>query len=99
MTGVIIAQLFRIQRAQHPNPEIGFYVVGVPLSVAFIGMAIFVVLVGAIRFWRLQNALVRGKALAGGWELSVIVGMIALVSSGLRWNRLVWVCVLIVYSC
>jgi uncharacterized membrane protein YidH (DUF202 family) len=80
MTGVIIAQLFRIQRASNPNPQIGFYVIGEPLSVAFIGTAIFVLFVGAIRFWRLQNALVRGKALAGGWELFVIIGISALVS-------------------
>lgn len=79
MTGVVISQLFRIQRASNPNPQIGFYVVGEPLSVAFIGMAIFVLLVGAIRFCRLQNALVRGKALAGGWEIFTIMGMSALV--------------------
>ncbi|KAH6637972.1 hypothetical protein C7974DRAFT_151644 [Boeremia exigua] len=79
MTGVITAQLFRIQRSAHPNPVIGFYVVGEPLSVAFIGMAIFVLLVGAIRFWRLQSALVRGKALAGGWEIAVIMAMSALL--------------------
>ena len=85
MTGVIIAQLFRIQRATNPNPEIGFYVIGEPLSVAFIGMAIFVLLVGTIRFWRLQNALVRGKALAGGWEVLVIMGMSTLVSLDCTW--------------
>ncbi|KAF9699464.1 hypothetical protein EKO04_002257 [Ascochyta lentis] len=79
MTGVIIAQLFRIQRAENPNPKIGFYVIGEPLSVAFIGMAIFVLLVGAMRFWRLQDALVRGKAIAGGWEVFVIMGMSALL--------------------
>lgn len=80
MTGVIIAQLFRIQRALNPNPTIGFYVIGRPLSVTFIGMAIFVLLVGAIRFLRLQNALVRGKALMGGWEIFVIMALSALVS-------------------
>lgn len=80
MTGVIIAQLFRVQHAANPNPEIGFYVIGEPLSAAFISMAIFVLLVGAIRFWRLQDALVRGKALAGGWEVFVIMGLSALVS-------------------
>ncbi|KAF1360591.1 hypothetical protein EJ07DRAFT_45487, partial [Lizonia empirigonia] len=79
MTGVIIAQLFRIQRSANPDPKIGFYVIGQPLSAAFISMAIFVLLVGAIRFWRLQDALVRGKALAGGWEVFVIMGMSALL--------------------
>ncbi|UPX11689.1 uncharacterized protein EKO05_0002281 [Ascochyta rabiei] len=79
MIGVMIAQLFRIQRAENPDPKIGFYVIGEPLSVAFIGMAIFVLLVGAMRFWRLQDALVRGKALAGGWEVFAIMGMSALL--------------------
>ena len=83
MTGAIISQLFRIQHAKNPNPDIGFYIIGEPLSVAFISMAIFVLLVGAIRFWRLQNALVRGKALAGGWEVFVIMATSALVSVGL----------------
>jgi uncharacterized membrane protein YidH (DUF202 family) len=92
MTGVIIAQLFRIQRALNPNPTIGFYVIGKPLSVTFIGMAIFVLLVGAIRFWRLQDALVRGKALAGGWEIFVIMALSALVSSpvSLWWFSRKW---------
>jgi uncharacterized membrane protein YidH (DUF202 family) len=80
MTGVIIAQLFRIQHAENPDPEIGFYIVGEPLSVAFISMAIFVLFVGAIRFWRLQDALVRGKALAGGWEVFMVMAVSALVS-------------------
>ncbi|KAF3001974.1 hypothetical protein E8E13_007609 [Curvularia kusanoi] len=79
MTGVIIAQLFRIQHSMSPDPQIGFYVVGEPLSVVFIGMAIFVLLVGAIRFLRLQNALVRGKALVGGWEVFAIMAMSALL--------------------
>lgn len=85
MTGIIIAQLFRIQRAVNPNPEIGFYVIGRPLSVTFIGMAIFVLLVGTLRFFRLQNALVRGKALAGGWEILVIMALSALVSCPVNW--------------
>ncbi|KAF1932322.1 uncharacterized protein M421DRAFT_417049 [Didymella exigua CBS 183.55] len=84
MAGVIIAQLFRIQRAVHPNPHIGFYVFGRPLSVAFIGMAIFVLLVGTLRFFRLQHALVRGKALAGGWEIIAIMALSALVSGPVK---------------
>ncbi|KAG9204178.1 hypothetical protein G6514_001817 [Epicoccum nigrum] len=79
MTGVIIAQLFRIQHTISPDPQIGFYVISEPLSAVFIGMAIFVLLVGAIRFWRLQNALVRGKALVGGWEVFAIMAMSALL--------------------
>jgi uncharacterized membrane protein YidH (DUF202 family) len=80
ITGVIIAQLFRIQHTISPDPQMGFYAIGEPLSAVFIGMAIFVLLVGAIRFWRLQNALVWGKALVGGWEVFAIMAMSALVS-------------------
>lgn len=80
MTGVLIAQLFRLQHVDDPNPEFGFYVIGRPLSIAFIGMGFLVVIVGAIRFWRLQNGLVRGKAVAGGWEVLVVMGGCGLVS-------------------
>lgn len=79
MTGVLIAQLFRLQRVANPDPIFGFYVVGKSLSVTFIGMAIFVVLLGAIRFLRLQKALLRGQALAGGWEVYLIMGSCTLL--------------------
>ncbi|KAH7399619.1 hypothetical protein BKA66DRAFT_508491 [Pyrenochaeta sp. MPI-SDFR-AT-0127] len=65
MTGVTIAQLFRLQRSANPDPEFGFYVVGLPLSTTFISMAILVMLIGSIRFWRLQRGLLAGKAHAG----------------------------------
>ncbi|KAH7408339.1 hypothetical protein DE146DRAFT_371341 [Phaeosphaeria sp. MPI-PUGE-AT-0046c] len=73
MTGVLTAQLFRLQHVANPNAHFGFYVVGRPLSIMFIGMAIVVVLVGAYRFWKLQNALNRGKAHTGGWEVLLIM--------------------------
>lgn len=80
MTGVLTAQLFRLQHAANPNQHFGFYVVGRPLSIMFIGMAIVVVLVGAYRFWKLQNALIRGKAYTGGWEVLLIMILSILVS-------------------
>ena len=36
---------------------------------------IVLVVVGAVRSWRLQRALVRGKALAGGWEVGLVMGL------------------------
>lgn len=45
-------------------------------------MAIVVLLVGAIRFWRLQRALVRGKAMAGGWEVSLVMGLMGCLLLG-----------------
>jgi uncharacterized membrane protein YidH (DUF202 family) len=73
MTGILIAQLFHLQHSSTPNPHFGFYKVGKPLAATFICMAIVVVLLGAVRFWRLQRALVRGKAIAGGWEVGLVM--------------------------
>ncbi|KAK7725988.1 hypothetical protein SLS57_003577 [Botryosphaeria dothidea] len=73
MTGVIIAQLMRFQHAPNPDPRFGYYVLGKPLAVVFIVAAIIVVALGAIRFWRQQNAMVRGKVHAGGWEILAIM--------------------------
>jgi len=73
MIGVIIAQLFRLQHHSNPHPNFGFFVLGTPLAATFIAFGMLVLLVGAVRFWRCQNALVRGKAVAGGWELVFIM--------------------------
>ncbi|KAK7609954.1 hypothetical protein JOL62DRAFT_557257 [Phyllosticta paracitricarpa] len=73
MTGVILAQLFRLQHSLHPDAHLGFYVLGIPLASTFIGCAIAVALLGAFRFWRQQSAIIRGKVLAGGWEMLVIM--------------------------
>jgi len=75
IAGVTVAQLFRLQHAYNPDLEFGFYVVGIPLAACFIGSAIVVVLLGAVRFWRQQRAIVRGKVWAGGWEINVVMGM------------------------
>lgn len=45
-------------------------------------MAIVVVMIGAIRFWRLQRALVRGKAMAGGWEVGLVIALMGLLLLG-----------------
>ncbi|KAH7069292.1 hypothetical protein FB567DRAFT_565037 [Paraphoma chrysanthemicola] len=79
MTGVLIAQLFRLQHTSNPDPKLGFYVIGLPLCLTFIGMAIVVLLVGAYRFWKLQNGLVRGKAHTGGWEVLLVMGLSTLL--------------------
>jgi hypothetical protein len=46
----------------------------------FIAMGGLVVLVGAYRFWKLQNGMVRGKAHTGGWEVLLIMGLSTSVS-------------------
>ena len=80
MTGVIISQLFRLQHAVNPNLNLGFFVLGIPLSATFICFAMFVLLIGAFRFWSQQSSMARGKVRAGGWEISVLMACSILVS-------------------
>ena len=72
MTGVIVAQLLRLQHTDNPNKRFGYYVLGIPLSVICIGGSILVLVLSAYRFWRQQNAMLRGKVHAGGWEMNAI---------------------------
>ncbi|KAF1975128.1 hypothetical protein BU23DRAFT_552552 [Bimuria novae-zelandiae CBS 107.79] len=80
MIGVVTAQLFRLQHSLSPNPSIGYFVLGVPLAASFIVLGMVVLLVGAIRCWRQQSAMVRGKVYAGGWEITGIMVLSVLVS-------------------
>ncbi|KAJ9192887.1 hypothetical protein DTO164E3_8120 [Paecilomyces variotii] len=81
MLGVLIAQLFRLQRERlSPPPHgFGFYTVGIPLSVACHGVAILIAALGAHRFWKQQHAIALGKVYAGGWELYCIAALITAV--------------------
>lgn len=85
MTGIIVAQLFRLQHTANPNLNLGFFVLGVPVAAAFIGLAILVLLIGAYRFWRQQRAMIRGKVYAGGWDISLIMLLSIIVS--IAWSR------------
>lgn len=78
MLGVVIAQLFRLQNTDNPHPKIGYFITGIPAASACILGAILVLLVGAYRFWRQQNAVLRGKFYAGGWEV-LATGIIVLI--------------------
>lgn len=78
MLGVIIAQLFRLQNTNNPHPTVGFFVTGIPMASVCILGAILVLLAGAYRFWRQQNAILRGKVHAGGWE-TIAIGIMVLI--------------------
>lgn len=82
MTSVTVAQLFRLRRPAHPLPVLGhsYYVLGKPISGGLMGVAIVVCLLGVYRFWRQQNAMLRGKVYAGGYEINAIGGAILMVS-------------------
>jgi hypothetical protein len=76
MLGVVVAQLFTLQHTSTPDPVFGFFVLGKPLACICQGYAMFVMAVGGYRCWRLQHAMVNGKAIAGGWEIvSLLIGM------------------------
>ena len=76
---VIIAQLYRLEHPPNPDRMFGFFNLGIPLACVCIGAAIMVFFFGAYRFWRQQNAMLRGKVHAGGWEVNAIGLIIALV--------------------
>ncbi|KAL8919177.1 MAG: hypothetical protein Q9208_006937 [Pyrenodesmia sp. 3 TL-2023] len=78
---VFIAQLFRLQHTPHPDPIFGFFVLGIPLSCICTGAAILVNLLGTYRFWRQQNAILRGKVLSGGWEMMAILGVVLVTTT------------------
>jgi uncharacterized membrane protein YidH (DUF202 family) len=80
MIGITVAQLFRLQSNPSPGGKVGFHVTGTPLAGLFICLAILVAVSGGWRFWRLQNALVRGKIRAAGWEVT-LVGVSTIVVS------------------
>ncbi|CDM27027.1 hypothetical protein DTO013E5_4217 [Penicillium roqueforti] len=79
MQGVLVAQLFRLQRPLETVHRLSFYHVGIPLAVACHAVAVIVALIGSFRFWRQQNAIARGKVYAGGWELNSVGILLFLV--------------------
>ena len=79
--GVTVAQIFRLQNQGAINPSFGFFTLGIPLACACIGSALAISIFGSWRFWRQQNALARGKILAGGWEINMIATIALLVSA------------------
>jgi len=74
MLGITVAQLFRLQHNPTPSPVFGFYVLGKPLACICQGAAIYTLMIGAFRTWRSQNAIVRGKAISGGYEILLMAG-------------------------
>ncbi|KAF2763654.1 hypothetical protein EJ03DRAFT_283703 [Teratosphaeria nubilosa] len=80
MLGVVISQLYRLQHVANPSAVFGYYLLSKPIACLFQGSAIFVVLLGTIRFYRQQKAMSIGKVHAGGWEVTVMSAFMFLVS-------------------
>ena len=77
--GIVVAQLFRLPHEQSRGSENGIHALGTPLACICIGAAIVITTLGAIRFWRQQNALARGKVHAGGWEMNMVACIAGIV--------------------
>ncbi|KAI5847409.1 hypothetical protein DFP73DRAFT_545248 [Morchella snyderi] len=78
MLSVVTAQLTVINHA--PNPStFGFRAVGKPLSIVLACCALIISIVGVLRWWRLQNGLLRGVAISGGRELVVVGAIVSAV--------------------
>ena len=80
MTGVLITQMFHIIHSIDPEPTFYYSDTSTPLACTCHTLAILWTAFGAFRFWRQQNAMARGKAYAGGWEL-IVIGITALLVS------------------
>lgn len=83
MLGIYIAQLFRLQHLFDSEAGFGFFMLGIPLACICVGAAIVIAVLGAYRFWRQQNAILRGKIHVWGWEMAAI-GVTALIVSTIR---------------
>ncbi|OLN81762.1 hypothetical protein CCHL11_06920 [Colletotrichum chlorophyti] len=67
--GTIVAQLFALQP---PDATFGYTTIGKPLTTVCYGFSICITILGACRTWRLQHAILRGKTLSGGFELTTV---------------------------
>lgn len=78
-----LASHSRLQHVPHPNTTFGFYMIGKSLACTCQGAAIYLLMIGAFRTWRCQNALVRGKAIYGGFEIILLgIGVFLVCISG-----------------
>ena len=83
MLGAVIAQLFRLQNAPSPNGTVDLFVIATPLACICQGAALITAVTGGHRYWRQQNAMARGQALASGWEFWLMIGISGSVSGPL----------------
>ena len=81
MIGIVTTQLFVLQAGHLPYMNLSFFVLGIPLGSLCQAAALVNIIIGAYRFWRLQSAMVKGQACAGGWEPLLVGGLVALVSA------------------
>lgn len=78
MFGVIVAQLFTLQGTAPTNSSLTYAIVGKPLAAACQGVAMYILILGAYRWWRQQKTMLRGNVIVGGFEL-YLIGLIVML--------------------
>lgn len=83
MTGLVVAQVSRFQRAVRPgdHESLRFNVLGKPQASVCQIFAAIIILVGAFRFFTQQAALIRGNTRIRGYEFFMVIGLVMLVNS------------------
>ncbi|KAK1984940.1 hypothetical protein LZ30DRAFT_747541 [Colletotrichum cereale] len=76
--GTVVAQLFAMQP---PDSGFGYTAIGKPLATACYCFAMCITLLGALRVWRLQHALLLGKTLSGGFEIMTVAAGCLMLSA------------------
>ncbi|KAM5355100.1 hypothetical protein ACJ41O_001746 [Fusarium nematophilum] len=69
MVGTLVLQLFTLN---HHGAGFGYTLVGKPLATTCYAFSAGTVILGAVRSWRHQDSMLRGMALAGGFEVHVL---------------------------
>ena len=73
VTGVLFAQLDRLQHAPDPSNVFGYFLLGKSIPAVFQSAALCTIMLGCIRFYRQQSAMALGMVHAGGWEINTII--------------------------
>jgi uncharacterized membrane protein YidH (DUF202 family) len=87
---ILIAQISRIQHILHRDEpprkhDFKYAILGVPQAAVCQALAILVIILAAIRFFKQEAAIEEGRVWTGGWEVNVIAGLILVVSpTGVR---------------
>ncbi|KAJ4195654.1 hypothetical protein NW755_001814 [Fusarium falciforme] len=69
MVGTLVAQLFTFNHETNHGSGFGYFAAGKPLAITCYAFSIGTILLGAVRSWRHQHAMLSGKALSGGFEI------------------------------
>ena len=84
MSSVLISQYYTLSINSITPGTLGAQNIGVPLGCAFLIWGMVINIIGAVRFLRMQNSMLRDKAIIGGWDL-LLEGLGVGVVRGHRW--------------